>query len=149
MKTHLFRKEQFVQVPRGRVFEFFSRPENLARLTPPELGFVVLTPSPIEMKHGALIDYTVRLMGIRLRWTTLITAYDPPDRFVDEQLKGPYSFWHHTHTFSEVDGGTIITDEVKYAMPFGPAGNLVHALFVRRNLQKIFRYRAKHVEEKL
>ena len=147
MKTNILVAEQFVARPLFEVFEFFSRPENLARITPPSLGFVILTPSPIEMKAGTLIDYTIRLAGIPLRWRTLISVYDPPNRFVDEQLKGPYAYWHHTHRFSSVEGGTIIHDKIRYALPFGPFGMLVHRLFVRRNLERIFSYRKTIVEK--
>jgi hypothetical protein len=147
VKTHILLAEQFVARPLFEVFEFFSRPENLARITPPSLGFVILTPSPIEMKAGTLIDYTIRLAGIPLRWRTLISVYDPPNRFVDEQLKGPYAYWHHTHRFSSVEGGTMIHDEIRYALPFGPFGMLAHCLFVRRNLERIFSYRKVAVEK--
>lgn len=131
--------------PLGRVFRFFSRPENLAQLTPPALGFHILTPSPIEMKPGALINYTIRLFGIRVGWTTLITQYEEGRAFVDEQLKGPYSFWQHFHNFEEVPGGTLVHDEVRYAMPYGLPGRIVHALVVKRQLNDIFEYRAKAV----
>lgn len=147
MKTYQLMREQFVPAPREEVFGFFSRPENLARLTPRELGFEIMTPGPLAMKAGALIDYTIRLFGVRVRWTTLITSYEPPGKFVDEQLRGPYSFWHHTHLFREADGGTMITDEVRYAMPFGPLGSLAHALFVRRNLRRIFTFREDAIGE--
>lgn len=143
MTIHTLSREQFIPAPVADVFAFFSRPENLAKLTPPELGFLILTPSPIEMKPGALIDYTIRIFGMRARWTTLITAYDPGRSFVDEQLKGPYSFWHHTHRFEEAPGGTMVRDEVRYALPFGPLGRLGHALVVKRQLESIFGYRAK------
>jgi len=147
MRTHTLVREQIVHAPLNRVFGFFSNPENLSRLTPPELGFVILTPPPIGMRPGALIDYTIRLMGIRVRWTTLITGFDPGRSFVDEQLKGPYSFWHHTHTFREVPGGTLVRDEVRYALPFGILGSLAHALFVKGRLEEIFRYRARVIGE--
>lgn len=114
MRTHTLFQQQLVRTPIAQVFEFFSRPENLERLTPPDLGFRILTPSPIAMKEGAVIDYTIRIAGLPLRWTTLITLYEPPHRFVDLQLKGPYSYWHHTHTFAETPDGTLLTDDVRY-----------------------------------
>jgi ligand-binding SRPBCC domain-containing protein len=141
MTIHTLTRQQFVPAPVADVFKFFSQPENLAKLTPPELGFVILTPSPIEMKAGALIDYTIRVSGMRVRWTTLITAYEPGRSFVDEQLRGPYSFWHHTHRFEEAPGGTLVDDEVRYALPFGPLGGIAHALVVKRRLDSIFEYR--------
>ena len=95
------------------------------------------------MRAGALIDYTIRVLGLRMRWTTMITTYDPPSKFVDEQLKGPYSFWHHTHAFVEENGGTRMVDTVRYALPFGAVGALAHPLVVRRQMRRIFEYRAK------
>jgi ligand-binding SRPBCC domain-containing protein len=147
MKIYTLQAEQFVARALPEVFEFFSRPENLARITPPSLGFVILTPSPIEMRVGTQIDYTIRIAGIPLRWRTLISVYDPPNRFVDEQLKGPYVYWHHTHRFYSVLGGTMINDEVRYALPFGPLGLPAHWLFVRRKLDQIFSHRKAIVEK--
>ena len=95
------------------------------------------------MRAGALVDYTIRVLGLRMRWTTMITTYDPPMRFVDEQLKGPYSFWHHTHAFVEEDDGTRMVDTVRYALPFGVVGTMAHALVVRRQIRRIFEYREK------
>ncbi len=145
MKIHTLVKEQTVPAPLDRVFEFFSRPGNLSVLTPPELGFVILTPQPIEMKPGALIDYTIRLAGIRVRWTTLISEYEAGRMFVDEQAKGPYAWWRHAHSFKAVDGGTLVRDEVRYALPFGPLGELAHALAVRKRLRHIFDFREKTI----
>lgn len=142
MKVHVLRTHQTIPLPPERVFTFFERPENLARITPPRLGFRILTPSPIRMKAGTLIDYTIRVFGIPVRWTTLITSYDPPVEFVDEQLRGPYAFWHHRHLFRAVDGGTEIADEVHYALPGGPLAPLAHGLFVRRELERIFAHRS-------
>jgi ligand-binding SRPBCC domain-containing protein len=143
MKVYSLVKQQLVKKPLGDVFPFFERPENLEALTPPNLGFFILTPSPIRMKTGALIDYTIRLMGVNMRWSTLITDYDPPHRFVDEQLKGPYSYWHHTHTFRETDDGTWIMDEVRYVVPFGLLGRILHSIIIRPRLEKIFTHRAE------
>lgn len=122
------------------VFLFFSNAENLAVLTPSFLGFRILTPLPIQMEKGTLIDYELRILGMPTRWTTLITTYDAPYCFVDQQLKGPYSFWHHTHTFEAVEGGTKMTDTVRYVMPFGWLGAMVHPL-VSWMLAHIFSYR--------
>ena len=147
VKVYHLHTEQIVSKPLAEVFAFFERPENLARITPESLGFVIVTPTPIEMKVGALIDYTIKVMGMRIRWKTLISAYDPPNRFVDEQLKGPYKLWHHTHTFESADGGTKIIDDVRYALPFGVYGSIAHALFVRRDLEKIFKHRENIITE--
>ena len=146
MKIYTLHREQFVGRSLEEVFAFFSRPENLARITPASMGFEIITPPPIEMKAGALIDYTVRTWGVPVRWTTLIAEFVPPLRFVDVQLKGPYSFWHHTHRFEAVKGGTRITDEVRYALPLGPIGRLAHALMVKGQLDRIFRHRERAIE---
>ena len=139
--------EQEVPRPRDEVFAYFDRPENLSDLTPPEMGFEILTPRPLLMQTGALIDYVVRIGGIGVRWTSLIPVYEPPDRFVDVQLRGPYSYWHHEHTFRETGSGTLIGDVISYAMPLGPLGDLAHALFVRRRLERIFAYRRRRMIE--
>lgn len=145
MKIYTLHVEQIVPQPLDEVFSFFSRPENLAEITPASMGFVIITPSPIEMKSGALISYTIRLLFTRVRWTSLITLYEPPHKFVDEQLRGPYSFWHHTHTFSKTAEGTLIVDDVRYAIPLSFIGRVVHSLFIRRQLRRIFTYRAEAV----
>ncbi|HTY37285.1 MAG TPA: SRPBCC family protein [Bacteroidota bacterium] len=106
----------------------------------------MLTPVPIKMKDGALIDYVITLYGKRLRWTTLITEFDPPHTFADVQLRGPYSYWHHSHTFAETDEGTMMTDEVHYAMPFGALGELAHELIVKHQLCRIFDFREQQIE---
>jgi ligand-binding SRPBCC domain-containing protein len=124
--------------PRGRVFAFFADAGNLDLLTPPWLSFNILTPRPIQMRAGALIDYRLRLHGVPIRWRTRIAKWDPPFEFVDEQLRGPYSLWEHTHTFTEVDAGTRVEDRVRYRVP---GGRLVHRLFVEPDLRKVFGYR--------
>jgi len=142
MKVHVLERTQRVQAPLAEVFPFFARPENLGEMTPRSLGFQILTPVPLVMKEGAVIDYVVSLGGLPLRWRTLISAYEPPRRFVDEQLLGPYSFWHHVHTFRPAPGGgTEVGDLVHYALPWGPLGDLVHTLAVRRQLDAIFAHR--------
>jgi ligand-binding SRPBCC domain-containing protein len=123
-------------------FGFFADAANLQRLTPPWLDFAILTPRPIAMHAGALIDYRIRLRGVPVRWLTEITEWAPPFRFVDRQLRGPYRTWQHTHAFSAVDGGTMVEDTVRY-QPIG--GGLVHRLFVRRDLERIFTYRQERI----
>jgi len=138
-----------VAAPLEEVFPFFAQPENLAAITPPSLGFRLLTPTPVAMKEGAVIDYVVHIAGLPLRWRSLITCYEPPHRFVDEQILGPYSFWHHTHTFGPASGGgTELGDVVRYALPFGPFGDLAHALAVRRQLDGIFAFRRRVMAER-
>lgn len=125
------------------MFAFFSDAANLERLTPPFLGFTILTPQPIEMRSGTVIDYRIRLSGLPMTWRTLIEDYEPGVRFVDVQLRGPYRTWRHTHTFRDAEGGTEIGDRVAYELPLGPLGRLAHAVFVKRQLRAIFAYRAQ------
>lgn len=125
------------------VFAFFERPENLARITPPWLGFSMVIGPPVEMRRGAVIDYTIRWVGIPLRWRTLITEYEPPTTFIDEQLRGPFAIWEHTHQFRSVVSGVEMRDTVRYKLPLGLVGRAAHALVVGRQLEEIFDYRAR------
>ncbi len=147
MRVYELHREQVVPETLEQTFDFFSRPENLARITPASVGFVTLTPSPIPMHVGSIIDYTIKVAGIRVHWRTMIAAYEPPHRFVDIQLKGPYAFWHHTHEFSAVDEGTRIVDRVVYAMPFGILGRIAHPFMVTPQLEKIFNYRTQIIAD--
>ena len=137
-----YRLEMEIWLPRPRkeVFAYFADAHKLEEITPPWLNFRVVTPAPISMHVGTLIDYRLRLHGIPLSWRTLISVWEPPFRFVDEQLRGPYRLWHHEHIFEEVDGGTLVRDIVDYAVPGGP---LIHGLLVRRDVERIFEYRAE------
>ncbi|MBL9138020.1 MAG: SRPBCC family protein [Verrucomicrobiales bacterium] len=136
--------ELWLPRPRSEVFPFFAEARNLEALTPPWLQFEVLTPSPIAMRPGTLIDYRIRVHGFPIRWRTEITEWRPPHRFVDVQLRGPYTLWHHTHRFEEKDGGTLCHDLVRYR-PRG--GALVYWLFVRRDVQRIFEFRSRKLVE--
>lgn len=147
MKLYNLQRKQIIPRRRKEVFAFFSKPENLSLLTPPSLEFNILTPVPVQMNEGALVDYTIKVAGLPVRWTTLITLFDAPTIFVDVQLKGPYSFWHHTHEFADVDRGTEMTDSVRYGMPAGCLGSIVHTLFVKPQLRRIFEYREKRLKE--
>jgi ligand-binding SRPBCC domain-containing protein len=129
---------QFLPQPRDRVFSFFSDALELEKLTPPWLKFSVLTPLPIPIAAGTVIDYRLKLHGIPIRWQSLISSWEPPSRFVDRQVRGPYRRWNHEHTFESVDGGTLCRDIVDYDVI---GGRLVHALFVRPELLKIFAFR--------
>jgi ligand-binding SRPBCC domain-containing protein len=121
-------------------FEVFENPYNLARITPPWLNLRI-TSEEVHMKKGAVITYQLRWMGIRLSWKTVITEYEPPFLFVDEQASGPYSLWRHRHTFQPGVYGTVVSDRVDYALPLGWLGRIVHRLIVRRQLERIFAFR--------
>jgi ligand-binding SRPBCC domain-containing protein len=143
MKPYLFEESQQLAQPRDRVYGFFSNAANLSRVTPPWLDFEILTPAPITMDVGAIIDYRLRIHGIPIRWRTEITVWEPPIRFVDRQIRGPYQLWVHEHRFEEHDGGTIMTDRVEYLPRGWVLAPLINALFVRRDIRRIFDYRRK------
>lgn len=130
--------------PRPEVFAFFADAGNLEVLTPPFLGFRILTPQPIEMHPGTLIDYRISLHGLPLKWRTRIAVWEPPARFVDEQLKGPYRLWVHEHTFEDAGASTVVVDHVRYASPFGALANW---LLVAREVKTIFAYREAKLKE--
>ena len=134
-------------IPRDveEVFAFFAEAHNLERLTPAFLRFRIVTPAPICMQAGTLIDYRLHLFGVPVHWRTRIATFEPPWRFTDVQLHGPYRVWHHTHEFRQVPGGTCMVDRVEYVLPLGMLGTLAHVLFVRRTLRRIFAYRAQQL----
>jgi ligand-binding SRPBCC domain-containing protein len=147
MKTCALERSQLVPRSRDEVFSFFEDATNLARITPPFLGFRILTPTPIPMGEGTLIDYRISIFGVPVKWRTRIESYDRGVRFVDTQLRGPYRLWRHTHEFEDARGGTAMLDRVEYAIGFGPIGSLARALFVRRMLDRIFDYRRDAVAQ--
>jgi ligand-binding SRPBCC domain-containing protein len=132
-----------------RAFALFEDPYNLAKVTPAWLNFRIKTREPIVMGRGTQIDYTIRWLGLPVRWRTRITDYDPPRLFVDQQIRGPYLLWRHRHEFRETAGGTVISDRVDYRLPLGSAGDLAHVLVVRRQLIGIFRFRQRAIAELL
>ena len=148
MTTYTLQREQFIPRPVAEVFAFFSLAENLGVLTPPWMHFRILSPLPINMAAGTLIDYRVWWRWLPVRWRTEITQWQPPYRFSDVQRRGPYKLWHHTHTFQPVDGGTLMTDEVNYALTLGPLGRLMHRLIVKRDVETIFDYRMERIKER-
>lgn len=145
---HTLTAETFIPRPRSEVFAFFAAAENLERITPPELGFHILTPLPLRMAAGVLIDYQLRLFGIPFNWKTLISRWEPDFSFVDEQVTGPYSKWVHSHFFREAPGGTEVSDEVRYRLPFFPFGEVAYPL-VRLQLRRVFNYRAARLKDLL
>jgi ligand-binding SRPBCC domain-containing protein len=149
MKVHVLRREQYLERPLPAVFDFFSAAGNLERLTPAWLSFQVVSPEPVEMHDGTIIDYRLRVHGVPLRWTSRIESWEANARFIDRQIKGPYALWHHTHDFEAIGSGTLIRDVVRYSIGFGPIGEVVHALQVQRDLDNIFDYRRSAVIEAL
>ena len=144
-RMHVLERAQRLAGAPEDLFPFFADARNLERITPGWLGFRVLTPG-VEMGAGALIDYRLRLHGVPVNWLTSIQAWDPPHRFVDVQVRGPYALWHHTHDLlDDGAGGTLMRDTVRYAIGFGPLGELAHRLVVARDLDAIFAFRAEAV----
>ena len=149
MAEHVLTRSIELDRPRDEIFAFFADAANLERITPTELGFQIVTPQPIKLEKGALIDYKLSLHGIPLSWRTEITVWDPPREFVDTQLRGPYSQWIHRHTFTELTPGkTRIEDEVRYRLPLEPLGDLADFI-VRGQLARIFDFRQTAVAELL
>jgi ligand-binding SRPBCC domain-containing protein len=141
----LLKREQWLSAPIEEVFGFFSDAANLETLTPPWLRFRIVTPTPIEMRPGARIEYRIDWRVVPIRWLTEIVEWSPPRRFVDVEVRGPYKLWHHTHTFASVDNGTLVADIVRYALPLGLLGSLAHRLAVRRDVERVFDYRAERI----
>jgi ligand-binding SRPBCC domain-containing protein len=145
MRIREFSTELWLPLPPEKLFPFFADAENLEALTPPLLNFKILTPRPIAMHEGALIDYRLRVRGIPLRWRTRINVWQPPHRFVDEQIRGPYRQWIHEHMFEPRDGGTLALDHVRYAVSLD---FLLHGWLVRPDVEKIFAYRAQELRKR-
>jgi ligand-binding SRPBCC domain-containing protein len=137
VKVRQLKRELWLPQPVAEIFPFFGDAANLEVLTPPWLKFQILSPRPLKMHIGTLVDYRLRVRGLPMRWQSEITAWEPPHRFVDEQRRGPYRLWRHEHEFVERDGGTVIRDKVEYAIPFDL---ITHRLFVRPDIERIFAF---------
>ena len=145
MVTHEFKSKIWLPRPIEEVFAFFSDPANLDSITPAWLSFQMLTPQPLEMRVGTLLDYRLRVRGFPVRWRSRITAWEPPRRFVDEQIRGPYRLWVHEHSFEIQNAGTLVRDHVRYAVPFDW---LLHKPVVRPDVERIFAYRTKCLQRR-
>ena len=141
MHLYKLRAEMLIERPLSEVFSFFENPSNLGKITPRWVDFKITSEEPIKMRKGAEIYYTIKVMNVPMHWKTVITDYQPPLLFVDEQEKGPYAFWHHRHTFEETARGVMVGDHVQYAMPLGPLGRLAHGVMVSKQLRSIFSFR--------
>ena len=150
MQTYTLERAQTIPLSLQEAFDFFADATNLERITPPALRFQTLTPAPIEMKAGTLIEYQLALYGVPFKWRTLIETWQPGQRFVDRQINGPYSLWHHTHTFAEIAPQQVLMkDTVSYRVEWGWPGWLAHEFLVGRMVNEIFDYRFKAVAELL
>lgn len=147
MRVYELRREQRIARPVAEVFAFFSDASNLETITPPWMQFRIVTPSPLELRAGARIEYALKWRVFSIRWLTEIEIWEPPHRFVDNQLSGPYRLWRHTHQFLADRSGTRMLDEVRYALPLGPLGRMAHAIRVRGDLEHIFDYRGRRIAE--
>ena len=145
-RAHTLRRTQVVPAPLDEAFAFFADPYNLETITPPWLRFRIVE-APAQVERGVLIRYRLKLFGIPIGWLTEITAWEPPGRFIDKQIRGPFKLWEHLHTLAATDDGTEISDEVRYRLFLGPLGELVRRLVVRRWLDSIFDYRTRAVAE--
>ena len=146
-RFYTFRQEQWISRPIEEVFAFFADARNLEEITPPWLGFKILSMNSDSIAEGSEIRYRLRLHGIPIQWRTEIRKWNPPYRFVDVQRSGPYRLWHHTHRFEAQGNRTRMIDAVRYVLPFGVLGQVVHALKVQSDVRRIFEYRRQRIEE--
>ncbi|AHI06142.1 cell division inhibitor SULA [Bdellovibrio bacteriovorus W] len=143
----LYTQEQYLPLPRNEVFHFFQNPENLEKITPDFLGFHILASSDKELQEGSLIDYRLKLYGVPMKWRTLIQDWQPPFKFTDSQVVGPYKKWVHRHSFEELGSGTLMSDRVEYKLPMGFLGRIAGGYKVGKDIEKIFKYRRKAVRK--
>lgn len=144
---HTFKKVTIIKKDIKEVFGFFSKAENLNKLTPPALGFNITTPLPIKMQKGTIIDYKIKLNGFRMNWRSEISKWEPPHCFEDTQLKGPYKIWIHEHRFEDLQGSTRMTDTINYLSPGWIFEFIPHKFFVKKKVESIFEYREKILKE--
>jgi ligand-binding SRPBCC domain-containing protein len=149
VRVLVLERAQRVDAGLEETFAFYADARNLEAITPPWLGFAIATPGEIELRPGALIEYRLKLHGIRVRWLTRIETWEPGRRFVDAQVRGPYALWHHTHEFEPLGSGTLVRDRVRYRIPLGVLGALANLAFVRRDLRRIFAFREAEVARRL
>lgn len=149
MSVYQLQDELFINAPLNEVWDFFSDPRNLQKITPDHMGFKhVYEPDAEKVYPGMLLVYKVSpILGIPLTWITEITQVEPQKRFVDDQVKGPFGLWHHIHEFDEVEGGTLARDILYYRMPFGILGQLAHSFTVAKQTKEIFKFRKAAVEK--
>jgi len=148
MRCYRLKRQQWIAKPLDEAFAFFARPQNLEEITPPFLRFHIVRAAS-DLHEGSRIEYRLRVRGLPMRWVSEITEWDPPHKFVDAQLRGPYAMWRHQHLFAAEGSGTRIMDDVEYALPFGIIGELAHTLLVRRDVERIFDFRRQRLEELL
>jgi ligand-binding SRPBCC domain-containing protein len=144
MRVRNFESQLWLPQPRGKVFAFFSDAKNLDLITPPWLHFRTIASGQTELREGTVMNHRLRIHGFPLRWRSQITHWDPPSRFVDQQVRGPYRLWIHEHRFEKRDGGTLVHDHVRYAVLFD---FLIHRLFIRSDIERIFVYREQKLRE--
>lgn len=150
MGAHLIRARQNLPISVDEAWDFISDPRNLAKITPPDMGFKITTPDlPEKMYPGMVVTYKVSpLLGIKTTWVTEIMQVDKPNYFIDNQRTGPYQVWHHQHFLKEIDGGVQMDDIVNYVVPGGPIGDIINGLVVKKQLRKIFGHRKTAMEER-
>ena len=149
MKIHTLIQSQEVPISLSESWEFFSKPENLNEITPPDLEFRITSGKPEPMHDGQIVTYKIRVAPLIWNtWVTEIKGVIPEKQFIDEQRSGPYKFWHHLHEFEKTENGTLIKDIVNYSLPFGLFGNIAHSIYVEKKLAEIFGYRKKVLTEK-
>ena len=149
MKVHTLEQEQFVPISLEEAWSFFSSPRNLLEMTPPEMGFRIVSLPSETLYEGEIIRYSVKVMpGFWIPWVSEIKVLREGESFIDDQISGPFKFWHHRHSFEEKDGGTVVRDLINYSVGFWPFGEIAHALFVKKQLGKMFQHRRKTLEEK-